>query len=565
MLWNALREYDAVSPDPSQSAAPAAAAARIAVDVRRFPWVRPLAGDYAFDFSRIAPLYAGDPQSPEAWRERADRVTAQERQRREVAACLAAQQARRNAPPACREAAQLLADPRSVAVVTGQQAGAFGGPLFTILKAITAIQLARRAGDTLGRPAVAVFWVDAEDHDWKEVAGCTVLDSEFHPHTVTLPAPEGAGELPVASLTLDGRVTVSVDALGAAMARTEFSDWVLDSVRAAYRPGAGMADAFAIWLEALLGPHGLVVFDSSDRNAKPLVSGVFSREIASAGRTAALAAEAGQALAARGHSPQVVPNADSLSLFRLDGARQPIRRDGQQFVAGEHRFTAENLLDEANASPQRFSPNVLLRPIVQDTLFPTVCYVGGPSEVAYLGQLRGVYGHFGLEMPLIHPRATATLVDSATLRFLGKYDVRLEDLQRQDEAALNRLLQAQLPPAVEAAMKEASDAIADAMRRVADAVPRVDPTLAGAAKTTVGKVEHELRSLHNKLIQAAKRRDETLRRQFIRARAQTFPDGHPQERVLAGVHFLNLYGPALVDRLLQELPLDPGQHWVLAI
>lgn len=564
MLWNALREYDAVSPDPSAPAAPASAA-RIAVDVRRFPWVRPLSGDYAFDFSRIAPLYAGNPQSPEAWRERADRVTAQDRPRRQVADCLAAQQAHRNAPPACREAAQRLADPRAVAVVTGQQAGAFGGPLFTILKALTAIQLARRAGDTLGRPVVAIFWVDAEDHDWKEVASCTVLDSEFQPHTVTLPAPEGAGELPVASLTLDGRVAVSVDALGAAMARTEFTDWVLDSARAAYRPGAGMAEAFATWLETLLGPYGLVVFESSDRHAKPLAVSVFTREIESAGRTAALAAEAGQALAARGHSPQVVPNPDSLSLFWLDEARQPIRRDGQHFMAGEHRFTAEGLLDEASSSPHRFSPNVLLRPIVQDTLFPTVCYVGGPSEVAYLGQLRGVYGHFGLEMPLIHPRATATLVDSATLRFLGKYEVRLEDLQRQDEAALNRLLQAQLPPAVESAIKEASGVIADAMRRVGEEVPRVDPTLAGAAKTTAGRIEQELRALHNKVIQAAKRRDETLRRQFIRARAQTFPEGHPQERVLAGVHFLNLYGPALVDRLLQELPLDPGQHWVLSI
>ena len=168
-------------------------------------------------------------------------------------------------------------------------------------------------------------------------------------------------------------------------------------------------------------------------------------------------------------------------------------------------------------------------------------------------------------MPLIHPRATATLVDSATIRFLNKYDVPLEDLQPQDEAALNRLLQAQLPPTVDAAFSAAGQAMSEKMQDVVDAVASVDPTLAGAAKNTLGKMEHELKALQGKMIQAAKRRDETLRRQFMRAQGQTFPQGHPQERSLAVVYFLNQYGPALIDRLLEELPIDPGQHWVVAI
>src|SRR6185503_19691780 len=197
--------------------------------------------------------------------------------------------------------------------------------------------------------------------------------------------------------------------------------------------------------------------------------------------------------------------------------------------------------------PERFSPNVLLRPIVQDTLFPTICYAAGPSELAYLGQLREVYDHFELPMPLIYPRASATLVDSATIRFLTKYDVPLEDLQPQDEAALNRLLQAQLPPAVDAAFSAAERTIGESMQQVIDVVGSVDPTLAGAAKSTLGKIEHEVKTLQGKMIQAAKRRDETLRRQFTRAQSQTFPQGHPQERMLSIVYFLNQYGPALID------------------
>jgi bacillithiol synthase len=563
-LRNALREYATVSTDASPRAA-ASSPTRLAVDVRRFPWVRPLAGDYAFNFSNVASLYAGDPQSPEAWHEARARVLARARHGDAVAGALTAQQARRGAPPEARAAAARLGHTDTLAVVTGQQAGAFGGPMFTLLKAVTSIQLARRAERTLGSPVVPIFWVDAEDHDWEEIASCTVLDAQAQPRTVTLSPPDGAGEKPVAALRLDDRVLASLAELEAALARTEFTEWVLAGLRAGYQPGANMAEAFATWLEWLLGAHGLIVFDSSDPAVKPLLAEVFRREVTTAGQTAALAAKAGEALDARGHAPQVVPQADSVSLFFVDGSRRPIRRQGSDFVAGEQSFSAGDLAAEAVSTPHRFSPNVLLRPIVQDTLFPTICYVAGPSELAYLGQLRDVYAHFDLPMPLIHPRATATIADSATLRFLQKYDVPIEDLQAQDEAALNRLLQSQLPPAVDAALSEAETAARRAMQQVIDAVTTVDPTLVGAANTTRGKIEHELRALQGKVIQAVKKRDETLRRQFTRAQAQSFPQGHPQERTLAVVSLLNLYGPALVDRLLEELPTDPGHHWVLSL
>ena len=153
--------------------------------MRRFSWVRPLAGEYAFNFSTVAALYAGDPTAPEAWRAAIARAQKYPRQRTELAAVVSAQQARRRAPAPSVEAASKLTDAATVAVVTGQQAGAFGGPLFTLLKAITAIQLARRTSTAYHVPAVAVFWVDAEDHDWNEVASGTVLDAALQPRTVT--------------------------------------------------------------------------------------------------------------------------------------------------------------------------------------------------------------------------------------------------------------------------------------------------------------------------------------------------------------------------------------------
>ncbi len=556
-------------PDPT-TLLPDASASRLppgktGVDVRRCGWIRPLAGDYAFNFPAVATLYAGDPTSPDAWRAAIARAQQHPRDGAAIAAVIAAQQSHRGAPPASRTAAAQLARPDAVAVVTGQQAGAFGGPLFTLLKAVTAIQLARRAAAEHGVPAVAVFWVDSEDHDWEEVRSCTVLDGEFQPRTVTVPAPEGAGELPVTALKLDGRIEQTLDELAAALAHTDFTDWVLAQLRAAYQPGAGVADAFARWLEAVLGPYGLVVFESADPAAKPLARDVFTRELGAPGRTADLAARAGDELALRGHQPQVVPQADSISLFHLDGARRPIRRTGDHAIVGDTTHTIAELADEAAAAPAHFSPNVLLRPIVQDTLFPTICYVAGPSELAYLGQLGAVYQQFGVPMPLMYPRATATLIDSAAARFLAKYDLPMEELQRHDEAALNRLLQSQLPPEVEESLKAAEESARRTMQRVIEAMPALDPTLAGAASTTLGRMEHDLRGLQTKVIHAAKRRDETLRRQFMRAQAQIFPLGHPQERTLAVIFFLNRYGPALVDRLLADLSLELGRHWILTI
>jgi len=497
------------------------------IDVRSLEWMRPLVGEYAFNFENLSELYAGNPSRLESWAAAIQRSHAH-RRNPAIAGVIAAQQARRGAPDKARDAAARLADPRTVVIATGQQAGLFGGPLFTLLKAVTAIQLAAKVSAEHGVPAVPVFWVDAEDHDWEEIRSATVLDAEYQPKTITLSDLPGAGELPIAQLLLDERISQSIDDLVAAMPSTDFSAHVVDTVRAAYRPQTGMAAAFSKWIESVLGAHGLVVFEAADPAAKSLAAPVFARELESPGRTAALATSGGNKLLARGHQPQVVPQAGSVCLFQLNGARESIRREGDGFVVGDTPVTLSSLVEEARTNPGRFSPNVLLRPLVQDTLFPTICYVSGPSELAYLGQLREVYEHFKIPMPLIFPRASATLVDAGAARFLSKHQVQLDVLRSRDESGLNRLLQSQLPPEIEHSLKSAEDTLRNALQRVIDAMPSLDPTLAGAAKTTMGKMEHDLKALQGKVIQAAKRRDETLRRQFTRAQAQIFPLGHPQ-------------------------------------
>ena len=540
-----------------------ATSSRIPLDIRRLPWIKPLVVDYAFDHARVAPFFAGDPRDPRAWREAITRTRSYKRERDAIASIVAAQQSRRGAPAEAVAAAARLRNPETVAVVTGQQAGLFGGPLFTLLKALTAIQLAERVRSEEGVPAIAIFWIDAEDHDWNEIKSCGVLDASLSRRTVAVGDPPGSHLEPVARVRLDTTIDAAIGELAAALPQTEFTESLLASIRDAYAPDVGMVDAFGRWIESILGPRGLVVFDSADPAAKPFAAALFTREIERAGTTARLAADAGAALEAHGYTAQVTPQPDTVALFHLNGGRQPVRIQGDAFQVGDSVVPKGTLLERVRQTPTEFSPNVLLRPLVQDTLFPTICYVAGPNELAYLGQLRGVYENFDVPMPLMYQRATATLLDSNAARFLMRHDISMEQLQAQDESLLNQLLAAQLPPDVDAAMQDVSRLLQDRMEQLATSVAQIDATLEGAARAAFGRMEDDLKKLNAKIIQAAKRKDETLRRQFHHAQAQAFPAGEPQERSVGFISFLNKYGPPFVDRLSEELTTDIGTHWVI--
>ena len=538
---------------------------RLPIDIRRLPWMRRLATDYVFDHDRVADFFAGNPSDPAAWQNAIRRTQAHSRQRDAIADVIRAQQTRRGAPHQALAAADQLRHPSSVAVVTGQQAGLFGGPLFTLLKALTAIKLAERVRAEHHVPAVAIFWIDAEDHDWAEVKSCGVLDPDLNFTSVATGDPPGAHQEPIARVRLDDSIAGTLVSLETALPRTEFTAGLLDTLRKSYAAGTGMSEAFGQWLESVLGAHGLVVYDASDPAAKPLVASVFAREVEGAGETSTLAMQAGAALQARGYHAQATPLEGSLALFQLNGGREAIRQQDGIFLIGDRTESGSTLLDRVRTSPATFSPSVLLRPIVQDTLFPTVCYVAGPNELAYLGQLGRVYEAFGVPMPLVQQRATATLVDANAMRFLARHDVSLEALRAQDEAALNDLLESQLPPSVEASLQDVTRAMEERMTVLAQEVPQIDATLEGATRSTLARMQDDLKKLHNKIIQAAKRKDETLRRQFKHAQALAFPGGHPQEREVGFVYFVNKYGDALVNRLREELPIDMGTHWVISI
>jgi uncharacterized protein YllA (UPF0747 family) len=245
--------------------------------------------------------------------------------------------------------------------------------------------------------------------------------------------------------------------------------------------------------------------------------------------------------------------------------RQAVRWADGRFHVGANEVAADELRAEVVAHPERFSPNVLLRPIVQDRLFPTIGYVAGPAELAYQAQLGAAYEHFGVPRPLLVPRAMATLLDGAAARFLERSALPLEALRSQDDSELNALLRRQLPPDLDAGLDDVDRLVDERRQALKTLAGAVDPTLESVVDTTIDRMHDAVKTLRAKVVQAAKRKDDTLRRQFQRAQHLTFPGGEPQERGLGAAFFVNRYGPAIGERLLEAIPAAAGRHYLLTL
>lgn len=528
---------------------------RGAIDLRQYPGASPFLRAYTRAYDSVSPLFAGNPGDPSAWRAAVRRVQAAARDHGPIASVIQAQLDRREAPAPARAMAARLAQPSAVTIITGQQSGAFGGPLYTLLKAITTVQLARQIEAAHGMPVVPIFWADGEDHDWQEIRSTSVIDASGAVVDVTLPALEGAGTRRSGDLVLDERIAATVEALFAAMPSTAFSAEFRETLARCYAPGRSVAEAYARFIEHLLGRHGLVVFESADPAAKPFAAELFAEELRHPGRSTQLAIAAGERSRALGFPPQVVPVDGSAALFCLTPSREPIRVP----------FDCEARAADALAHPASFSPNVLLRPIVQDWMFPNIAYVAGPGEVAYHGQLGDIYKAFNVPRPLVYPRASASIMDARSLRFLERHQLPLAALTAPGEGALNQLIEATLPEGATRSLVEAASALRERWGVLTEALPRVDPTLEGAANAALGRLQHEIDTLQWKTVRAVKRREGDMRRQFKHAQSLAFPQSAPQERVLGVAYFANQYGPALIDKLVAELPVEMGSHWVVTI
>lgn len=522
--------------------------------------------DYCTDYEAVADFYPGDWRDETVRRETAARAARRPADRDALADVLADQNARWDGTEATQQQIDTLRDPESIAVVTGQQVGLFTGPLYTIYKTITTLQLAEEWAEQTGRPVVPVFWVEGEDHDFEEIATAHVLRRN---EEVPLAYEPSMGDNPgaVGRRPLTNDIETVLDRLDEALPSSDFKPGVMEQVRAAYQPGTRIEDAFAQLLRSLFEDEGLVFINPDDARLKALTRPLFRKELTDPQTPAARIQATSRALRDRGYHAQV--HARPTNLFWLaDDGRYPIDQgDNGQFVlrGTDRSFTADGLLDHLDATPERFSPNVVLRPLMQDHLLPTAAYVAGPGEVSYFAQYGDVYDWAGLEQPLIHPRASVSLVEGKVQKVLDKYDLSVADLRADVDALFQEVVVDAMAAGVDEAFQEATTQMHKALNALKPEVEDIDRSLSASVEATRAAVVEELQDLKQRTVRAEKRQHDEVRAQLTKARKNLRPGGTLQERRINVLYFLNKYSADLLSDLRAALSTDTSSHQIVSL
>jgi bacillithiol biosynthesis cysteine-adding enzyme BshC len=522
--------------------------------------------DYCTAFEKVSAFYPGDWRAPEERRARAEAAAARPADREVLADVLAEQNDAWGGGAAAQRNVEALRDPETVAVVTGQQVGLFTGPLYTIYKTITTLQLAEEWAEQTGRTVVPVFWVEGEDHDFEEIATSHVLR---HNDLVSLPYGPDVGDNPgaVGRLALTDAIDDVLDRLDETLPDSDFKPAVMERVRAAYRPGTSLEDAFAHLLRSLFEGEGLVFINPDDSRLKALTRPLFRRELEDPETPAARVEETSQALREQGYHAQVHARPTNLFWLEADG-RHPIDRadDGGFVLRHDGRtFSQADLLDWLDATPEHFSPNVVLRPLMQDHLLPTAAYVAGPGEVSYFAQYGGVYDWAGLDMPLIHPRASVSLVEGKVQKVLDKYDLTVCDFRSPLEALFQEVVLDTMEVDIDAVFDEATTQMHRALNDLKPEVGAVDQTLTSSAEAARATIVEEMEDLKQRTVRAEKRHHDEVRAQLEKAQANLRPGGGLQERTVTVLYYLNKYSLDLLDDLRAVLDTDTSSHQIIEL
>ena len=400
------------------------------IPVRLLPGAPKLFVDYLSDFGRVGDLFEHDFRDPGAYGRAADTAAARELPRDAVADVLLEQNRLFGSGQAALRNVDRLRDPNAVAVVTGQQPALFGGPLYNLYKGLTAVRLAQALEEQTGRPHVPLFWIANDDHSLTEVDHISVLRENGELERVAWRHSLGRKVQPIAVVTLDDAVTEAHGLLAASAAGASQRGDVLELLSDCFRAGERLSDSFARLLAILFDRYGLVLVDPSETALRRLGMPKLAAELSFASPTAEAAREATTELSARGYPVQVPLRDDRLNLFygRSERFRLRCGPDGFEMSLKSGLIDAATLRAGFDEAPEKFSPNVLLRPLFQDALLPTAAYVAGSSEIAYFAQLKPVYARFGIPMPVVHPRLSATLVNSRVLALLARDGLGIEDV-----------------------------------------------------------------------------------------------------------------------------------------
>ncbi len=482
--------------------------------------------------------------------------------RQRLTSALQTQNLRWQAPTATLSHIARLDEPETVAVVSGQQAGFLGGPTLTVWKILTTIHLAQ-ALEARGCPAVPVFWIASEDHDFEEVRHATILDTNGTPCTLTYPK-RPPGQPSVGNIILDDQVETPLQQLEAALPRTEFTADLCQKLSASYAPGSTWCDAFARWLHHLFAPFGVILVDPRDEHLRRLTQPVLETVLHQTPEMTASLVQQAQQYASEGRQPQVKVSPTSTTLFlEVDGSRTALLQDGNRFrlkSAPEKSYTTVDLVHILRQEPLRLTPNALLRPVLQDVLFPTVAQVVGLAEMQYLSQSQIIYDHLGIHAPARWARASVTLLESRHAKTLDKFGLTPESVLLGPQELTRQAMTKLADTGTLDCFREVKATFEAELDRLKQALHESDPSLAEALERGREKIFYQLTGLEQRFLTNQAQRHATMLRQIERATAALAPFGKPQERVLNILSFLVKYGPQLVTHSFHQLDFTTADH-----
>jgi len=484
---------------------------------------------------------------------------------------LVSQLAAQNLSPAAAPALAALAQGAGV-VVTGQQVGLFGGPLFTPFKAATAVARARQATQA-GRPHAAIFWLASEDHDFAEIDHVTFPGRRELRKLRYLPAGDAAATTsarPVGPILIDEGINPLVDQAWELLGSSD----AMDVLATAWKPGNTFAQAFASFYAQAFAAQGLLVLDAGSRDIHRLGAPVLRAGIERADELHAALLERNRALEAAGYHAQVAVAAPSSLLFLIDkasGARLALKRtpasasepNGLWQVAGpagKKSFSTDDLLGILEDEPERISPSALLRPVFQDYLLSTSLTIGGPAEIAYFAQSAPLFERILGRVTPAQPRFSATLVEPAIADLLQKHELSPARVFAESQASLAQLLAARSMP-VEGKQKlaAAGNALDTELGPLIEWMGKLDQGLGRSASTAASKMRYQMNRLRRLSANFQLQREASLGRHAEAISQSLYPGGGLQERLHGAAYYFARYGFELAEELtVQAANTCPG-------
>jgi bacillithiol synthase len=514
------------------------------------PHTSRLFSDFQYHFDRVSRFYAHNPFDASSYSTVAQEMAFPAERRAQLVAALRAKNG--NVP-----ALDVLARPETVAVVTGQQVGLFSGPAYTIYKALTAARLASEL-TTRGIPAVPIFWLATEDHDFAEVNHTYVFDKEHRP--IRLSVNGGAGsERPVGTIPI---AAPPVEQMLETLKTFPHAEEVTDLLRQTYRPGVTFGAGFQALLERLLAKFGLLFIDPLDEAVRHLAAPLLREALQSSENLNAKLLQRNQELDAAGYHAQVHVEQKTSLVFLLDGDRRiALRRQNGDYLSKDRRYSVDDLMQAAD----HLSPNALLRPVVQDYILPTVAYVGGPAELAYMAQSQVLYEDLLGRMPVMLARNGFTLLDARTGKLMDRYKLTVPTFFHGEDGVREQIAKTLIPESLALKFEQSRASLTKLLDELRASLTGFDATLAAAADKSRAKILYQLAKLESKTARETLHRNQRAAADASYTSGLIYPEKHPQERLYSILPFIAQHGPGLVDTLYENIHLDCPDHKVLVV